>query len=76
MNQNEIADLIERFLNGTGDEWEWDDFISMRLTDPGLESIRVRCAKLPLEFPPSRPNEYCGDDGRIVLKQLVKMLRA
>ncbi|WP_242919684.1 hypothetical protein [Caulobacter sp. CCUG 60055] len=36
-----IASLINGFLNGT-DEWAWDDFESVPLADPSLESIRQR----------------------------------
>jgi hypothetical protein len=75
MNQKQIADLIERFLKGKVDEWEWDDFISIRLRDPRLDAIRARCANLPKEFPPNQPGEYCAKVGKDVLKQLADSLR-
>jgi hypothetical protein len=37
----EVASLMRGFLEGT-DEWAWDDFESVPLADPVLESIRTR----------------------------------
>lgn len=48
----EVADIIEQFLNGTGDEWDWDDFCSYRITDLELDSVRLRCAGLSDIYPP------------------------
>lgn len=71
-----IADLIERFLTDTPKyQWEWDDFISIPLKDPRLESVRLRCAGLPAEFPAVSANEYCGPAGIAVLNSIVKDLR-
>jgi len=36
-----VASLLNGFLDGT-DEWAWDDFESVPLADPFLESIRQR----------------------------------
>ena len=36
----EVAGYIGDFLDGTGGEWDWDDFISVPITDPRLEAIR------------------------------------
>lgn len=37
----QIATLMKGFLEGTN-EWAWDDFESVPLADPFLESIRRR----------------------------------
>ena len=41
---HEVANIIEKFLDGTGGDWEWDDFTSLRIKDPALEAIRIKCA--------------------------------
>jgi hypothetical protein len=74
MDAMQVADLIKRFCSGETDDEEWDDFISVRLSDPVLETARRRCANLPVDFPPSQPGEYCGTDGHAVLRHLVKTL--
>jgi len=76
MNTNEMADLIEHFLQGTGNEWEWDDFISVRQSNQQYERIRERCALLPVEFPSSDPQHYCNAEGLNVLRSIVDELRS
>jgi hypothetical protein len=36
----EVAGFIRDFLESRGGEWDWDDFTSVPLDDPELESIR------------------------------------
>jgi len=40
----EVADFLRNFLEGTGQDWDWDDFESLRIADPELEAIRERAA--------------------------------
>ncbi len=42
----EVAFLLRSLLNGTTGSREWAYFISVRIADPRLESIRGRCAEL------------------------------
>jgi hypothetical protein len=43
----EIADLIERFLNGTSlYSQEWNDFVEHSQPDRNLETYRKRCDEL------------------------------
>jgi hypothetical protein len=38
----EVAAIIQQLLDGTGDKWAWDDFISKRwFKDPYLEQSPV-----------------------------------
>lgn len=74
-NKQEVATIIESFLNGTAGSRTWDDFISIPLTDPKLEEIRVRCARLPNEFPPEKAGMYCNEQGIAVLKTYVGRLK-
>lgn len=71
----EVARIIEDFLTGHGDAWDWDDFVSVPIVDPRLESIRARCANLDEEFPPVRTGAYCGEDGISVMRQFICELR-
>jgi hypothetical protein len=74
-SREEVARTIEDFVNSRGGPWDWDDFISVPIVDPRLESIRARCAHLDEEFPPSRPGEYCGEGGFDVMRQFIHQLR-
>jgi len=40
----EVADIIEKFLDGSGGEWDWDDFTSITIKDAYLDGIRCKCA--------------------------------
>ena len=43
----EVADYLRDFIEGTGEEWDWDDFVSINIADPQLDSIRERASKFP-----------------------------
>jgi hypothetical protein len=45
---DEVAQYLRDFLDGTGGEWDWDDFTSIPIADPRLEDIRERAAALEL----------------------------
>jgi hypothetical protein len=45
-----IADIIEGFLLKKDGPWDWDDFISIRLSDPKTEEIRKICANLTRQY--------------------------
>ena len=72
----EIANTIESFVNGTGGQWAWDGFISIRLSDPELEAIRQKCLSIRDEFPPTDPRAYCSEAGLEAMRQIVQNLRA
>lgn len=77
IGSREVADILEHFLEGTGGDWDWDDFISvMSFSDPHLEEIRVRCIGLPDEFPSQNPREYCNEHGREVIRGYLGRLRS
>ena len=44
----EVAQYLRGFLDDSGGEWDWDDFTSVPLADPSLESIRQRAASVEL----------------------------
>jgi hypothetical protein len=37
----EVAGFIRDFIESNGGEWDWDDFTSVKLADPKLETIRL-----------------------------------
>ncbi len=72
----EVAHTIDGFVNGTGNQWAWDGFTSIRLDDPDLDEIRKKVVALPSEFPPSNPRDYCSEAGKEKLRRFVQDLRA
>jgi hypothetical protein len=76
MTREEIVNTIEGFVNGTGSQWDWDDFTSIRLKDPELEAIRQRCVSIPDEFPPADPRAYCSEAGLQDMRRIVADLRS
>ena len=71
----EVANAIDGFVNGTGNQWAWDGFTSIRLDDPDLEAIRQKVVALPAEFPPANPRDYCSEQGLQQMRQMVQDLR-
>jgi hypothetical protein len=74
--REEVAGTIDGFINGTGRQWDWDGFTSIRIDDQELEEVRRRIVVLPTEFPPSAPKDYCGEAGIQVMRDLLQNLRA
>jgi len=71
----EVIAIIEDFAEGTGGTWDWDDFVSIRIRDPLLESIRIECAEMPDNYPPTTIGFYCGDEGLSRLHRIAADLR-
>ncbi len=44
----EVAGFLRDADEGTGGEWDWDDFTSVPITDPRLEAIRTEADLIPL----------------------------
>jgi hypothetical protein len=72
--REEVATVIQEFLEGSGGEWAWDDFLSFPIDDTELDRIRIRCAHLSGEF--AATEGYCGPEGFDVLRAYVRQLRA
>ena len=73
LTSTEVQQTIATFLDGEPDQWDWDDFISIPITDPYLDAIRVICGELPRIFPPdSHSRDYCNKDGVNVLRAIVR----
>jgi hypothetical protein len=75
LSRAEAAKYIEDFVMGSGDAWDWDDFISIPLDDPELDKIRVQCATMPDRYPPTRPRQYCNENGTAELRRLAETLK-
>ena len=74
--REEVANTIEGFISGTGRQWDWDGFTSIRIDDPELELIRKKCVALPTEYPASSPKEYCGEAGIQAMREMLRGLRS
>ncbi len=44
----EVAGYIRDFIDGTGGEWDWDDFTSVPIATLELETIRAQAAMIQL----------------------------
>lgn len=77
LSNQEVARILENFLDGKGGPCTWDDFtLGMSFGDKRLEEIRRRSMGLSLEFPPTNVNEYCNEQGRNVLRGYITQLRS
>lgn len=53
----DVAQTIRAFLDGTGSEWDWDDFTSSPIADLQLDSIRKRAGSVELPVGPEEATE-------------------
>lgn len=70
----QIISLVQRFIGGTIEPYEWDDFISIPQKDPELEELRMVCVNLPKSFPSSDRRQYCNQEGIERLEEVVRRL--
>ena len=73
--RTDIASLIERYLDGKTRKMEWDDFLTIRITSPDLDKLRIVCGRLPLRFPDKRGSAYANAEGLQFLRILAFRLR-
>jgi hypothetical protein len=69
--RDEVADIIEGFMDDQSNPWAWDDFISFRIADPDLDKIREACNALP----PGPLGQYTNAQGLATLRAFVVALR-
>jgi hypothetical protein len=74
--KSEVAGIIEQFLDGTSGKWDWDDFCSLSIIDPYLDSVRIQCSELNLTCPPTEKGYYCSQAGFEIMREFVAKLRA
>ena len=67
LEPDEVALCLENFLEGRGGPWDWDDFVSLEITDPALDRIREAAAQVDLPL---------GEEGRLALTDLLGQVRA
>ncbi len=60
---SKVAESIRSFLEGTGGDWDWDDFTSCSLRDWKLDNIRKRAGAVELPV---------GPEERAALEQLAE----
>lgn len=71
-----IADVLERWHQGTAGPWEFDDTVSIPLrNDPELQSIINEVVGLNSTFPPEVAGAYTSKHGVARLKEIIEQLR-
>lgn len=55
-------DTIRNFLNGTGVDWDWDDFTSIPLGYPDLEELQQFLQRFVVHSP-GKGGRYCNEEG-------------
>lgn len=71
--RTEVAGIIERFLEGAGGLSNFDDFCSVRIADPELDAIRIRCSRF--HTGDRKSGRYSGPAALDMMRTFVKALR-
>lgn len=69
-----LIQAIRDFIDGTGGEWDWDDFTSCPTSYPELDAVRGFCLGLRNSYPPSKRTEWCNSDGMGELRRRLEEL--
>jgi hypothetical protein len=72
----EVASIIEAFVEGTGRDWDWDDFCSLKIENRDLDAVRLKCRGLSFSHPPRVKGHYCNEEGIGLLREIVRNLRS
>ena len=51
-DRKRAAEIIESFINGTGRQKEWDQFLNTSTDDVLIREIQRQCIDLPHKYPP------------------------
>ena len=77
MSYIEMADVIERFVNGNVDPWEWEEyFLATKYSDPFLSHVQKRVLAVSFEFPAGAEGGYANSQGLVVRRKLANQLRS
>jgi hypothetical protein len=63
----DVEGYLRGFLEGTDGDWDWDDFTSIKITDPRLDAIRDEAARVSLPL---------AEAGRATLRTLLEEVRS
>ena len=81
MSRLEIIKLINSFLDGSINDWAWDDFTSVRQKDSESEAVRQKIFEIELQYPAAKRDPitklgpWCSDGGIAALEQLSARLK-
>ena len=71
----EVAGIITRFVDGSCDPYEWDDFMSPLIRDPAIRKVREECERIEADFPAQHDREWCNPDGGQALLKIAGRIR-
>jgi hypothetical protein len=75
MTYTQVANTLENFITGKCGNWDWDDYLNTKFSDPYLVSVQVRMDGLPDEFPSPRNDHYTSPEGIDVIRNYINELR-
>jgi hypothetical protein len=69
-SKEDVVRYLQSFLNGTEGPWDYDDFVSVSIQDPVLDSMRKRVLSVDTgdEYPPRT------EAGKKIIQQLLNGL--
>ena len=70
----ELADIIETFLDNTASSLDHENFEDIWLKDEH-ENLRQIVIDLPYTHPSTDPDQYCNDEGLKIMRQFIEGLR-
>ena len=75
LTRSQVADIIQTFIDGSGDEDNWNRFINVQMKNRQLEEIRRRCVTLKQQFSPTAESKRVGPEGYKLMRQIAIDLR-
>lgn len=71
-----VVKTISEFLDGTGGDWDWGDFLDIRIDYPDLDAVRGFSLGLHTDYPPTEKRGWCNEEGLAALRKRLEDLEA
>lgn len=72
--REEIAKFIDDFVDGTGGDWDFDDYTSMDYADPLIKEVMDEVTWMDETHPAKRGHGFCNSEGLARMKELAEIL--
>jgi len=64
LSRQDVVQIIDHFLSGKGGPYDWDDFLTLPISDSSLDQVRQRCANV----------DWTSETGKESIRQILDEL--
>ncbi|WP_156874119.1 hypothetical protein [Sphingorhabdus lutea] len=73
--REDLASSLERFLEGSSEDWEFDDLLYAPVNDTLTKKIIENLKTIQLRFPPNIERHFTSSEGAAEISEMIEILR-